>query len=321
MPGKERLKLLTWNLKFGGARIDFFIDGHGDRVLMTSEEVLTNLDAIAEAINSIDPDVLFVQEIDRFSRRVAGIDQFELLFEKTRFRYAAFSSQWRSTYIPSRGIGPVNMGNGIFAKYPLKDVQRLSLPPISEQDELTRYFYLKRNIMVGTMEVPGFEELTLVNCHAAAFAQDNTKEKHLGLLFSELKRINRSGRMFVLGADLNAVPPDTKILRDFEDVASLPGAQRAAFYEGEAHLLEPFYECFYEAISHQDYKLDQCRHFTHSTRGTVFWNRKLDYLFSNRPFVKHSAVTYQDENQGGLPTMGLSDHAPLGAEMNLEKKK
>ena len=38
--GSDTLRVMTWNVKFGGGRIDFFFDGHGDRVRMNEAEVL-----------------------------------------------------------------------------------------------------------------------------------------------------------------------------------------------------------------------------------------------------------------------------------------
>ena len=35
----ETLTVMNWNIKFGGGRLDFFFDCHGDRVLMEKEEV------------------------------------------------------------------------------------------------------------------------------------------------------------------------------------------------------------------------------------------------------------------------------------------
>ena len=41
----ERLRVMNYNVKFGGGRIDFFFDCHGDRVLMKKSEVIANLEA------------------------------------------------------------------------------------------------------------------------------------------------------------------------------------------------------------------------------------------------------------------------------------
>ena len=42
----QRLKVMTWNVKFGGARINFYWDYWGDRVHMTSAEVQANMDEV-----------------------------------------------------------------------------------------------------------------------------------------------------------------------------------------------------------------------------------------------------------------------------------
>jgi endonuclease/exonuclease/phosphatase family metal-dependent hydrolase len=49
-----------------------------------------------------------------------------------------------------------------------------------------------------------------------------------------------------------------------------------------------------------------------------FWNRKLDYLFTNGRFRVDSAVTHQDTASGGLATMPLSDHAPISVTLEVE---
>src|SRR5262245_6873314 len=69
-----RLRVMNYNVKFGGGRIDFFFDCHGDRVLMTKSEVSANLEALAVKINQVDPDVLVVQEVDVNSKRAAFVD-------------------------------------------------------------------------------------------------------------------------------------------------------------------------------------------------------------------------------------------------------
>src|SRR5262245_42311991 len=45
--GRPRLRIMNYNVKFGGGRIDFFFDCHGDRVLMKKSEVIRNLEGLA----------------------------------------------------------------------------------------------------------------------------------------------------------------------------------------------------------------------------------------------------------------------------------
>ena len=64
-----------------------------------------------------------------------------------------------------------------------------------------------------------------------------------------------------------------------------------------------------------DYQADNASHHTHTTDGRGFWNRKLDYLFTNGRWLACSGTTHQDEASGGMATMPLSDHAPVSARL------
>ena len=77
------------------------------------------------------------------------------------------------------------------------------------------------------------------------------------------------------------------------------------------------YGRFSAAVPLEDYAADNAPHFTHTVNSAGFWNRKLDYLFSNAAWVTGSNQTLQSESQGGFETMPLSDHAPLVAELEL----
>jgi hypothetical protein len=68
------LKIMTWNIKFAGGRIDFFYDCYGDRTLMTEDEVVHNLEGLAAKINQYDPDIVLLQEVDVESKRCAYVD-------------------------------------------------------------------------------------------------------------------------------------------------------------------------------------------------------------------------------------------------------
>ena len=140
------LKIMTWNIKFGGARIDFFFDGWGDEVLMSESVVIENTQNIADYINEVDPDIILLQEVDIDSKRSAYVDQVQLLLDETDLNYGAYASQWKADFVPSDGLGRMNSGNAIISKWRITDAVRIGLPLI-DQDGLTQYFYLRRNIL------------------------------------------------------------------------------------------------------------------------------------------------------------------------------
>ena len=60
----ESLIVMTWNIRFGAARIPFFGDSCGDRVLMTQAETEGYLDSIVAYIDSTKPDICLLYTSD-----------------------------------------------------------------------------------------------------------------------------------------------------------------------------------------------------------------------------------------------------------------
>ena len=140
------LKIMTWNIKFGGARINFFFDGWGDEVLMSEDIVEVNTQNIADYINEVNPDIILLQELDIDSKRSAYVDQMQYILDATDLNYGVYASQWRADFVLSDGLGRMNSGNAIMSKWRITDAVRIALPLI-DQDGLTQYFYLRRNIL------------------------------------------------------------------------------------------------------------------------------------------------------------------------------
>ncbi|WP_016776382.1 endonuclease/exonuclease/phosphatase family protein [Anaerophaga thermohalophila] len=306
----DPLKVMTWNIKFGGARIDFFFDCHGNRIIMDSTEVLANLDQIVDFINHTKPDILFVQEIDVNSKRSAFIDQVNRILNNTHFSHAVYSPQWRATHIPSDGLGKMNSGNAIFSVTPLFAAKRISLPLIEEQNFLVRYFYLRRNLLEARTAI-GKDTIRLLNTHLSAYSSDGTKKKQIDLVFNYLDSLDRSRIPFIIGGDFNALPPGTEKVKGFPDSACDDGDFEADDYSAEQAWMTPFYEYFEPAVSLKKYRTHNASYFTHTTDKNGFWNRKLDYIFSNQEVLQGSSITHQTSKYSGLKTMPLSDHCAI----------
>ncbi len=310
------LKIMTWNVKFAGGRIDFFFDCHGDRVHMTEDEVRKNLDRLAEKIRAYDPDILLLQEVDTDSKRTAHIDMLQYLLDHSDLNYAAYASQWKVDFVPSYGLGQVNSGNAILSKWKLRNSTRQSLPLIEEQDALTQYFWLQRNLLVSEVLTPD-GPLMVVNVHTSAFSKDGTKQKQIDTFKSYLDSLDASGKSFVAGGDLNALPPGSKKTSRFPDSVCPKGDFDADDYSKEQTWMASLYDTYQSAISLEDFQNDNTPYFTHTTNKKEFWNRKLDYLFTNESF--RSGLVHQDKISGGFETMKLSDHAPITVNLRLNK--
>ncbi len=309
-----QLTVMTYNIKFGGGRIDFFFDCHGDRVLMTRAEVLDNLDGVARKIRQVNPDILFLQEVDVGSKRAAFVDQLQWLLDHTDLNHGYYASQWRVDFVPSDGLGPVDSGNAILSKYPLSEGTRLALPLRSDQGSVDRYFYLRRNILTARTKVDG-RNLFLVATHASAYSQDGTKKKQIDRFKQELDGFSERG-LVIGGGDLNALPPGSTKLKDFPDSVCTDEDFQADDYSEERDWLDDLYRDYAPAIALAEYQQDNRRFFTHTTDGGGFWNRKLDYLFTNGQFI--GGLVHQDRQTGGMNTMPLSDHAPMSVTLELQ---
>lgn len=313
---------MTWNIRFGAGRIPWFGDACGNRVILSEDEVYGSLRAIAGKINTVKPDILLLQEVDINSKRSGYIDQLQWLLDHTYFNYAVYGSQWKAQFIPSDGLGRMEEGNVILSRWKISDATRLQLALRSDQDKLTRYFYERCCMVTARIDIPHIDNFYAVNIHASAFATDDTKQKHIIQFKDELDRINKNGGWFVAGGDLNTLPPgsdttdyciqDMCSWESFHSAGDDPLHKEGSNYEPEKHWLEALYESYQCAVPLDTYQASQFKYFTHTTRGAHFWDRTLDYLFTNYQWVDHSVVTHQEAT-------GESDHAPVSVLIMIPK--
>ncbi|NOU62145.1 endonuclease/exonuclease/phosphatase family protein [Marinifilum caeruleilacunae] len=299
----DTLKVMTWNIKFGGGRIDFFFDCHGDRVIMEKSEVMDHMSSLVEKIREVNPDILLIQEADVNAKRSAFVDQVQYLLDNTDLNYAAYASQWKASTVPSDGIGKMDSGNAILSKWNFTDAKRIALPLIQSQNFIVRYFYLKRNILDVQLEHEG-KKLHVLNTHASAYAKDDTKKKQLDIIKAYADAISLKGDKVILGGDFNSLPPYTQQTSSFDDSVCTDEEFEADNYSAETQWMMPFYENYQAAIPLDEYQNNNKDHFTHTTDKSGFWNRKLDYLFTNGKFIHGSGKTLQQ-------WMQISDHAPI----------
>lgn len=316
----DTLVFMTWNIRFGAGRIRWFGDCCGDRVILTENEVYENLERLTQKIDEIKPDIIFLQEVDVESKRTGYIDQVQWLLDHTYFNYGAYASMWQAQVVPSDGLGRVNTGNAILSRWKIIDAERIQLPLREDQDALTQYFYLRRNILKTEIEVPGLSEFYAINIHMSAFCTDDTKQRQIVRLLDELDNLKDAA--FVLGGDFNLIPPGSDSV-DFCDEDRCPGEsfhganddpyhKEGSYFGDEVTLMQTLYDEYKPALPLSRYQNNQDKYFTHSTDEAGLWDRKLDYLFSNYEWVDNSDSTHQEARS-------LSDHAPVTAKWRIPK--
>ena len=312
----DTLLVMTWNIKYGGGDIDFWWCCYDDRVLMTEEEVLYNLERAAEYINRVDPDILLLQEVAVDSKQAAYVDQVQYLLDHTDLNYGVYASMWRVQNAPSDGLGRADIGPATLSRWPLDSAERIGLPLRTDQDALTTYFYLRRCILKAM--VPQLDDLFVVNVHTSAW-QAETKLKHINRFKEELDAINTDGGLFVAGGDLNTLPLGSQVISDFRDTKCGEGDFEGGDYSGEEHWLDDLYADYDTAIPREEYQSadDQEPYFSYGDKpDSLGFTRKLDYLFTNRTdgWVPGSDSTHQDI---ATPGTTLSDHCPISVKLVL----
>ena len=327
------VRVLTWNIRVGLGRFPWIYDSCGDSVIKEKSSIEETLLAIASKLNNIDPDIVLFQEVDFLSKRSGYMNQIQFLLDNTNLNYGCYASMYKTDFAPSDGLGMVDGGNAILSKYKLEESERISLDLRADQNSITQYFYLRRNIL--KTKIPDLsqngKDFYAVNIHATAFATDKTKEKHIQKYIEVLDEIHAAGHVFVTGGDLNSVPPganydfcliddcDTQIdsmgvyLNETYHVDEDGGPHLEGSYfnnfPGEPDLLKPIYdnENYQGAIDISN--PEDTTKFTHGQstsyeRGFGIVDRKLDYLFTNESWT--GARTHQG-------AWDLSDHIAVSA--------
>jgi endonuclease/exonuclease/phosphatase family metal-dependent hydrolase len=318
----DTILVMTWNIRFGIGRTPWFGDGCGDRVIIPEDEVLINLRKLAERINEIQPDILLLQEIDVQSKRSGYIDQVQWLLDHTYFNYGSYASMWQAQYVPSDGLGRINTGQAVLSRWKIVDSERIQLPLRGDQDALTKYFYLRRCILKTKIALPGVENFYVVNTHLDAFSTDDTRKKQIERFQQELDQLASSGAFFIAGGDLNLLPPGSDST-DFCDEDKCPGEsfhgpnddpqhKEGSYFTPTIDWLQDLYDSYQFAVPLDKYQAKQELYFTHTPDWNGFWNRKIDYLFTNYRWIPGSDVTHQD-------ILDVSDHIPVSARWEVPK--
>jgi endonuclease/exonuclease/phosphatase family metal-dependent hydrolase len=315
--------IMTWNIRYGFGRGPWFGDACGYKVLYSKEEILANLEKIALRIKQVNPDILLLQEAELNSSRSAYVNEVKWLLDKTDFNYAAYGLQWKAQFVPSDGLGRIEETNAILSRWKLKDAKRFQLDRRQDQIAIERYFYERYCMVEATVEIPGFKDLVVLNIHASAFATDDTKYKNLKEFTKELDELSASGKFFVAGGDLNTLPPgsaqtdycieDSCPGESFHHPGDDPMHKIGCDYTAEKDWIMPLYNAYQSVLPLNQVLSRPESFFTHTTRPDHFWDRTLDYLFTNSRWRSGSFFVRQDFLQE-------SDHAPVGGVLILKSK-
>ena len=151
-----------------------------------------------------DADVVFLQEVDRDSKRSYGIDELEKITSSLDGYNSTFARNYKVAYVPYPlpTIGKVDCGIATLSAFSVDDSQRISLPcPFKYPIRLGN---LKRCLMVDRVAIEGSDkELVLVNLHLEAYDDGEGKAAQTKQLRELLQEEAEKGNYVIAGGDFN----------------------------------------------------------------------------------------------------------------------
>ena len=222
----DTVSVLTWNMGYGalGDNADFFMDGGTSVMTATPERMQVNVAGYEGAISSVNPDVIFIQEIDIHSKRSYNENQYtkiqgeypiltaEQNKEDSDFNgyVTTFAYNFKAKFVPypfPETIGNVEGGISTMTKYELSDAERISLPcPYSWP---IRTCNLKRCLLVNRTPVydengnDTGKEFVFVNLHLEAYDNGEGKIAQTAKLKEFMQAEYDKGNYVIAGGDFN----------------------------------------------------------------------------------------------------------------------
>ena len=116
----DEITAVTYNIGYGSA------EKNNKPEVLSEEEVRKNLDVMVESLKELDPDIVFLQEVDFNAARTVGIDQMRYLAKSLAMPFAAYTVTWNKRYIPwpywppAVHFGRMLSGQAILSRFPIE---------------------------------------------------------------------------------------------------------------------------------------------------------------------------------------------------------
>lgn len=200
-------KLLSWNVGFFGMdkNIDFFMDGGKMVFPISQKQVEENILKAIEEIKKENPDIINLQEVDKYSKRTGFMDQVKILNEKFK-QNSIFAYNMKVKFVPYP-IPPLGqMETGIYSssKKEILNPERHQLPIAFKYP--VRLSNFKRAFTVSYSNINGSDKkLVLLNAHLDAYDDEKSgfKKKQTEEILNFMKKEREKGNYVILSADFN----------------------------------------------------------------------------------------------------------------------
>ncbi len=211
----QELRLLTWNIGYGGLgkEMDFFYEG-GRMVRPDKSSSKCYLQGISDVLKKQDfLDVILLQEVDFDSKRSYFVDQSCTISVVLPDYNEMSTVNYFSKYVPVpffNPMGKVKSGLATYSMYKPTEATRVATP--GKYSFPKRLFMLKRCFLITRYNVDNSKELVLINLHNSAFEDaDDLRKGELNLLKQLIINEYEKGNYVIAGGDWNQNPSNLNL--------------------------------------------------------------------------------------------------------------
>lgn len=198
--------VMTYQIGHGAYQKDysFFMDGGKSSRAEDEDSVMAAVCGMAEIITNVNPDFVFLQEVDIDGTRSYHVNQPELLNRFIKGYYYTFAQNYDSPFwlFPLwEPYGRNKSGLLTYSKGQISDSMRRSVP-ISESWK--RFLDLDRCYSVSRVPLQNGKSLCLYNVHMSAYGNSDTiRQGQLTMLCTDMEADYQKGNYVVCGGDFN----------------------------------------------------------------------------------------------------------------------
>lgn len=197
---------MTYNIGFGAYQKDFsfFMDGGKSSRAEDKDSVIAAVCGMGEIITNVNPDFVFLQEVDIDGTRSYHEDELELLNQFVKGYYYTFAQNYDSPFLffpPWEPHGANQSGLVTYSKGQITDSMRRSIP-VSES--ISKIVDLDRCYSVSRVPLENGKNLCLYNMHMSAYgSNDEIRAGQLAMLYADMEADYKSGDYVICGGDFN----------------------------------------------------------------------------------------------------------------------
>lgn len=197
---------MTYNIGFGAYQKDFsfFMDGGKSSRAKDEDSVIAAVCGMGEIITNVNPDFVFLQEVDIEGSRSYHVDELELLNQFVKGYYYTFAQNYDSPFLffpPWEPHGANQSGLVTYSKGQITDAMRRSIP-VSEN--FGKFMDLDRCYSVSRVPIENGKNLCLYNMHMSAYGSDDEiRQDQLAMLYADMEADYKNGNYVICGGDFN----------------------------------------------------------------------------------------------------------------------